>query len=112
MPRPETAGPLDPLGQYSPSRKITERIAEMSEETLLRQAASLAGEWLESLPTRPVHARASLAELRAALGGELPAKGEEASAVIDALAERAEPGLIASPGPRYFGFVIGGSLPV
>jgi glutamate/tyrosine decarboxylase-like PLP-dependent enzyme len=59
-----------------------------------------------------VHARATLAELRAALGGELPSKGIAANEVIAALAKGAEPGLIASPGPRYFGFVIGGSLPV
>ena len=33
------------------------------------------------------------------------------SAVVDELARGAEPGLVAAPGPRYFGFVIGGALP-
>jgi glutamate/tyrosine decarboxylase-like PLP-dependent enzyme len=32
--------------------------------------------------------------------------------VIDELARGADPGLAAIPGPRYFGFVMGGSLPV
>lgn len=50
--------------------------------------------------------------LLADLGGPLPEDGVDALRVIDDLAHAADPGLVASAGPRYFGFVIGGSLPV
>ena len=33
------------------------------------------------------------------------------TAVIDALVAGADPGLVATAGPRHFGFVIGGALP-
>ena len=49
--------------------------------------------------------------LRAALGGALPEHGEDPRAVVDALAAAVEPGLVAMGSPRYFGFVIGGSVP-
>src|SRR5262249_14370718 len=78
---------------------------------LLARAAALAGRYLETLPSRPVRARADLGALRAALGGPLPAKGADPAQVLERLAEDMEPGLIASAGPRYFGFVIGGSVP-
>jgi len=38
--------------------------------------------------------------------------GEDAAAVLDLLARQAERGASACAAPRYFGFVIGGSLPV
>jgi glutamate/tyrosine decarboxylase-like PLP-dependent enzyme len=78
---------------------------------LLRQTADLAADYLDGLGTRPVRARASHDELVASLGGSLPARGEAPGEVVSDLAAAADPGLIASAGPRYFGFVIGGSLP-
>jgi glutamate/tyrosine decarboxylase-like PLP-dependent enzyme len=77
----------------------------------LRLAAQQAERFLDSLPGRPVAARATYHELRAALGGALPDEGLPADAVVQRLAGCAEPGIVASAGPRYFGFVIGGSLP-
>ena len=79
--------------------------------TLLHQTADLAADFLEGLPSRRVWASASHEELVASMGGALPQRGEAAGEVVDHLATIADPGLIASAGPRYFGFVIGGSLP-
>ena len=79
--------------------------------TLLHQTADLAADFLEGLPSRPVRASASHEDLVAAMGGELPQRGEAPGEIVDHLAAIADPGLIASAGPRYFGFVIGGSLP-
>jgi glutamate/tyrosine decarboxylase-like PLP-dependent enzyme len=67
--------------------------------------------YLEGLPSRPVAGRASLAELRAALGGALPEQPLEASDVVAALATAAEPGAVASSSGRFFGFVVGGATP-
>jgi glutamate/tyrosine decarboxylase-like PLP-dependent enzyme len=79
--------------------------------TLLRQTADLAADYLEGLPGRRVGSNASRAEMLAAMGGPLPERGEAPGEVVDDLARAADPGLVASAGPRYFGFVIGGSLP-
>ena len=57
-------------------------------------------------------AAADLAELRSRLAKPLADDGEDPRAVIEDLARDVEPGLVASAGPRYFGFVIGGALPV
>src|SRR5882762_9039188 len=78
---------------------------------LFRRAAQLAAEYLEGLPARPVGARAAREELMAALGGPLPERGEDPVAALERFARAMDPGLIASAGPRYFGFVIGAGLP-
>jgi hypothetical protein len=67
--------------------------------------------WFETLPSRPVRASASSDQLRQSLEGLLPENGTRAAAVIEALASAGVSGTIASAGPRYFGFVVGGSLP-
>jgi glutamate/tyrosine decarboxylase-like PLP-dependent enzyme len=76
-------------------------------DAVLRRASELAAEWLATLRERPVGAAGEPDALR----GPLPEDGEDAVAVVEALAAAAEPGLVASAGPRYFGFVTGGALP-
>ncbi|MQA72758.1 MAG: aminotransferase class V-fold PLP-dependent enzyme [Solirubrobacterales bacterium] len=79
---------------------------------VLDTAAGLAHEFLDGLPSRPVGSGADVEELRSRLARPLGEEGEDAGLVIEELARDVEPGLIASAGPRYFGFVIGGALPV
>jgi glutamate/tyrosine decarboxylase-like PLP-dependent enzyme len=59
-----------------------------------------------------VGASAGLPELRSRLARPLSDDGDDPRTVIRDLARDVEPGLVASAGPRYFGFVIGGALPV
>lgn len=54
---------------------------------------------------------ASVEELRAALSGPLPEGPLDAREVVADLIRDAEPGVVAMPGGRYFGFVIGGAVP-
>lgn len=70
-----------------------------------------ANRWLDTLATRPVPPRASVAEVTAALGTELPAGPAPANEVIDLLARACEPGLTAMPSGRFYGMVIGGTHP-
>src|SRR5262245_48356450 len=85
----------------------------MSEGTrVLQQAARLAQDYVSNVAARPVRPSAGGAELRAQLGGRLGDAGAPASEVIDRLAAAGRDGTVATPGPRYFGFVVGGSLPV
>ncbi|WP_120492919.1 pyridoxal phosphate-dependent decarboxylase family protein [Microbacterium phyllosphaerae] len=68
-------------------------------------------DFLGSLEDRPVWPRATLADMVDAFGGPLPAEGMGTEAVIDQIVSRADPGLVAIPGGRFFGFVIGGTHP-
>ena len=67
--------------------------------------------YLGGLPDRPVRPSASLAELRAALGGPLPAGPLPPERVVAELIAAAEPGIMASSSGRFFGFVVGGATP-
>src|SRR5439155_1561852 len=77
---------------------------------VLRATADRVADFREHAGDRSVAPSVDLAGLRAALGGPLPEGGTDPQAVIEQLANAAEPALTASIGPRYFGFVIGGSL--
>lgn len=80
-------------------------------DELLDFTCRLSLEYLHSLPERRVGAASSSEELRHLLGIPLPDRGESPAAVIRTLADAAKTGTVASSGPRYFGFVIGGNLP-
>jgi glutamate/tyrosine decarboxylase-like PLP-dependent enzyme len=77
----------------------------------LGEAYELALAHLQGLPDRPVGPRASAAQLRAALGGDLPEESSDAREVVAGLAAAAGPGVAGTAGGRYFGFVVGGSTP-
>ena len=84
----------------------------MVDEPLLKQTLDLARSFLEELPRRHVGARADHAARLDALRRPLADDGVGADRVVAELARDVEPGLVASAGPRYFGFVIGGAMPV
>jgi glutamate/tyrosine decarboxylase-like PLP-dependent enzyme len=77
----------------------------------MRRAADIGLEYLAGVADRHVGSRAVASDLVPQLGGPLPESGTDPTTVIEELAAAAEPGLVASAGPRYFGFVIGGALP-
>jgi glutamate/tyrosine decarboxylase-like PLP-dependent enzyme len=79
----------------------------VSAHPALDAAHRAATAFLDSLAGRPVGARGDGAGLR----GPLPEQGEAPERVIEALVAGAEDGLVASAGPRYFGFVMGGAVP-
>src|SRR4051812_16997045 len=80
--------------------------------TVLDRAAAHATAFLDSLPSRPIAATATIAELQGRLGKPLPEAGLPAEAVIDELVRDCEGGLMGSGSGRFFGWVIGGTLPV
>ncbi len=81
------------------------------DRSALDAAHEAAVRFFEQLPERKVGATADAAAMRKALGGPLPEEGQSAARVVEELARNADPGLVATAGPRFFGFVIGGSLP-
>jgi glutamate/tyrosine decarboxylase-like PLP-dependent enzyme len=77
----------------------------------LERAAELGIEYIESIADRPVAPASSIDELREALDLPLPDGPTDAATVVEELARDVEPGLTQVSGGRYFGFVIGGSVP-
>ncbi len=84
----------------------------MSAGAVLRQAAQEAIDYLEEIDGQPIRTTASLSELRARLGRDLPDQGVPAEQVLKDLVTDARDGILGSGSGRFFGWVIGGSLPV
>jgi glutamate/tyrosine decarboxylase-like PLP-dependent enzyme len=83
----------------------------VAEQDALDRAVALARAYAASRKDRPVWATASLEQLRTSLGGPLPQGPLDPTDIVEELARAAEPGLVTTTGPRYFGFVTGGALP-
>jgi len=110
---PSGFGPVRMIDSPSEGRGRKTRMDDhRNDPALLRRAAELAIEYLDGLRERPVGRPIEPDALRGALGGALPDRGEDPEQIVARLARAADPGLVATAGPRYFGFVIGGSLPV
>jgi glutamate/tyrosine decarboxylase-like PLP-dependent enzyme len=77
----------------------------------LARAAQEVADYQSTLPERPVQPRSDLDALRRVFGTPLPSGPTPAPEVVEELIRAAEDGLMANTGPRFFGFVIGGSLP-
>jgi len=66
---------------------------------------------IDGLRERSVDATVTLDELRRRIDFPLAQHGEDPEQVIHQLVRACDGGIVGSAGPRFFGFVIGGSLP-
>ncbi len=78
---------------------------------LLLSAADHAASYLESLETRAVQAPMAPSAVLAAAAAELGEEPLPDRQVVDELVATMDPGITAMGSARYFGFVIGGTLP-
>ncbi len=74
-------------------------------------AVAAAGRWLDGVGDRSIPARVTVGDVAAALPEALPEEGSHPAEVVDALVAAAEPGLMAIGSPRFYGWVMGGTLP-
>src|SRR4051794_2903581 len=76
---------------------------------LLQTTARRAADYRKRAADVAVFPDIDVPAMRAALG-DLPEGPTDAAVVVRELADIVEPAAVASTGPRYFGFVIGGAL--
>jgi glutamate/tyrosine decarboxylase-like PLP-dependent enzyme len=81
-------------------------------QSLLQDVASRASAYLDGLDARKVAPDPASVAALDALDGALPETPSAPVEVIDLLDRYGSPATMAMAGPRFFGFVIGGSLPI
>ncbi len=86
-------------------------MTEQDHEAALIRALSHAQRWRAEVGERHVGPVCGVEEMLDVFGGPLPEEGLDPAAVIDRLGEGAEPGLMAIQSGRFFGWVMGGTLP-
>lgn len=77
----------------------------------LEAAHDQARTFLETLHDRPVSTMQTPDQMSAALDEALPSESSDPAAAIREWMSRADAGITANPGPRFFGFVNGGVTP-
>ena len=83
----------------------------MPDTTVLRDAAARAIQLYEDMDSAHVAARAGYDALLARFQRPLPDTGVDPRRVLADLVDDAKDGLVGAGGPRFFGWVIGGSTP-
>lgn len=86
--------------------------AQASTEDILSSAQRRACRYLEEIQKRPVAPRAEALAALSRLDEPLPARHGDPQQTLALLDEVVAPATMGMAGPRFFGFVIGGSLPV
>jgi glutamate/tyrosine decarboxylase-like PLP-dependent enzyme len=82
-----------------------------SDFTAMMRAAQAAIDYRRRIATAETTPAATYAEILPAFDAPAPEQGGDADAIIAELIEHATPGIRASTGPRFYGWVIGSSHP-
>lgn len=90
--------------------QIARWVAE--EAALVSDAEVRSRRYLAAIPSRPVFPPPEAVAELARLDEPLPAEGRPAAETLALLDEVGSPATVTSNGPRYFGFVIGATLPI
>lgn len=96
----------------TPDQDAVIRAALAARDRLVASAADAARRYLAQLPDRAVAPDDAAIARLAELTSDLPEAPLGAEEVLRQLDEIGSPATVASAGPRYFGFVVGGTLPV